>query len=579
MNRFNISTRLFILIGLIATLLITVGLLGLNGMSHANTGLKTVYEDRVIPMGQLMDVQRLILRNRLDMSNTVALSSPETTKANLEDMERNVEGINKTWLAYMGTVLTAQEAGIAKAFQDARARYLEVVIKPAMAAMRANDLNALRAIVVEKDAATYAAIRNNIVALSDLQLAEAKHEYDAAQDRYSTVRMVSLAAMVLGLGFAALFGWAIVRGITRSLAMAMRTTHAVAGGDLTTHIELDGKDEIATLLQALAVMQGNLIKVVGAVRDGSVSVASASTQIAQGNMDLSGRTESQASALEQTAASMEELSSTVKQNADNARQANVLAQTASGVAVQGGQVVSQVVDTMKGISEASRKISDIIGVIDGIAFQTNILALNAAVEAARAGEQGRGFAVVATEVRSLAGRSAEAAKEIKQLIGASVEQVEQGSSLVDQAGQTMDEVVNAIQRVTDIMAEISSASLEQSAGVTQVGEAVTQMDENTQQNAALVEEMAAAASALNGQATELVQAVAVFQLHPSGGAARPAPVDRLHVVPAQVPAPAPAPAPARAAAAPAKASAPATSRLRGASSATPASAMEEWEEF
>jgi methyl-accepting chemotaxis protein len=259
-------------------------------------------------------------------------------------------------------------------------------------------------------------------------------------------------------------------------------------------------------------MQASLMSVVSNVRANSESVATASAQIAQGNQDLSQRTEEQASALQETAASMEQLSSTVKQNADNARQANQLAQGATGVAVKGGEVVSQVVTTMKGINDSSKKIADIISVIDGIAFQTNILALNAAVEAARAGEQGRGFAVVASEVRNLAGRSAEAAKEIKQLITASVERVEHGTALVDQAGETMTEVVGAIQRVTDIMGEISAASIEQSAGVSQVGEAVSQMDQVTQQNAALVEESAAAAESLKSQARALVQAVAFFNL-------------------------------------------------------------------
>jgi methyl-accepting chemotaxis protein len=259
-------------------------------------------------------------------------------------------------------------------------------------------------------------------------------------------------------------------------------------------------------------MRQRLINIVSSVRNNAESVATGSTEIAQGNHDLSARTESQASALEETAASMEELSATVKQNADSARQANQLAMSASMVAINGGEVVAQVVDTMKGINESSRKIADIISVIDGIAFQTNILALNAAVEAARAGEQGRGFAVVASEVRSLAGRSAEAAREIKNLINTSVERVEQGSILADKAGTTMTEVVNSIKRVTYIMGEISAASNEQALGVAQVGEAVTQMDHTTQQNAALVEEMAAAASSLKSQAQVLVKAVAVFRL-------------------------------------------------------------------
>ncbi|HZE90771.1 MAG TPA: methyl-accepting chemotaxis protein, partial [Rhizobacter sp.] len=274
--------------------------------------------------------------------------------------------------------------------------------------------------------------------------------------------------------------------------------------------------EMGQLLDALSRMQAKLRQTVSGVRQSAESVATASAEISQGNNDLSQRTEQQASALQETAASMEELSSTVKQNADNAHQANQLAMKASTVAISGGEVVNRVVETMKGINDSSKKISDIISVIDGIAFQTNILALNAAVEAARAGEQGRGFAVVASEVRGLAQRSAEAAKQIKTLISNSVDRVEQGSQLVDQAGVTMQDVVASIRRVTDIMGEISSASLEQSAGVGQVGQAITQMDQATQQNAALVEQSAAAAESLKGQAQQLVGAVAVFKLAGGG---------------------------------------------------------------
>ncbi len=296
---------------------------------------------------------------------------------------------------------------------------------------------------------------------------------------------------------------------------ARHALESISQGNLNSSIKNNGDD--LSLMGVLNQMQIALQTLVGGVRRGSESVANASVEIAQGNNDLSARTEQQASALEETAASMEELSATVNQNADSARQANQLALSASSVAVQGGVVVNQVIETMKGINESSRKISDIISVIDGIAFQTNILALNAAVEAARAGEQGRGFAVVASEVRTLAGRSAEAAKEIKALIGASVERVEHGSALVDRAGTTMTEVVDSIKRVTDIMGEISAASNEQALGVAQVGEAVTQMDQTTQQNAALVEEMAAATSSLKGQARELVQMVAVFKVDANDG--------------------------------------------------------------
>ena len=318
--------------------------------------------------------------------------------------------------------------------------------------------------------------------------------------------------VLLGLGAGAALSLMFVRSITGPVGDAVKVARAVADGDLTVNVPVLGTNELGQLMRALSDMRTHLERVVTKVKMGSENLATASAEIAQGNNDLSNRTEQQASALEETAASMEELGSTVSQNADSARQANQLAQNASSVAVRGGEVVGQVVHTMRDINDSSRKIADIISVIDGIAFQTNILALNAAVEAARAGEQGRGFAVVASEVRSLAGRSAEAAKEIKALISASVERVEHGSTLVDQAGNTMTEVVNAIRRVTDIMGEISSASGEQATGVAEVGEAVGQMDQVTQQNAALVEEMAAAASSLKTQAQDLLTIVEVFHL-------------------------------------------------------------------
>jgi methyl-accepting chemotaxis protein len=332
---------------------------------------------------------------------------------------------------------------------------------------------------------------------------------------YAFQRNLLIAGCVATLLAAGVAGLLITRSLTRALgaepAALGDAAQRVAAGDLSP---VPGADQSpgGSVLESLGAMQASLAKVVGQVRGASDSIATGSSQIAQGNADLSQRTEEQASALQQTAASMEQLGSTVKQNADNAMQANQLAQGASLVAVKGGEVVGQVVETMQAINDASKKISDIIGVIDGIAFQTNILALNAAVEAARAGEQGRGFAVVASEVRNLAGRSADAAKEIKSLIGASAERVEKGTALVDQAGATMAEVVSSIRRVTDIMGEISAASSEQSQGVAQVGEAVTQMDQVTQQNAALVEESAAAAESLRGQAQQLVQAMSVFKL-------------------------------------------------------------------
>jgi len=330
----------------------------------------------------------------------------------------------------------------------------------------------------------------------------------------------ALVGIVLVLALSGALYAMLRRLVLAPMARAVLAAKSIAQGDLSTQMQIDHNDEVGQLMLAMNSIGQGLSGVVQSVRQGSEGVATASAEIAQGNSDLSARTEAQASALEETAASMEQLSATVRQNTDRARQANQLAQGASSVAIQGGEVVAQVVQTMKGINESSRKISDIISVIDGIAFQTNILALNAAVEAARAGEQGRGFAVVASEVRSLAGRSAEAAKEIKSLINASVARVEQGTAQVDEAGATMTEVVGSISRVTDLMGEISGASNEQSLGVAQVGEAVTQMDQATQQNAALVEQMAAAASSLKSQAQDLVNVVAVFKLGEMEGARR-----------------------------------------------------------
>ncbi|MDO8283958.1 MAG: methyl-accepting chemotaxis protein [Rhodoferax sp.] len=436
-------------------------------------------------------------------ANLTKLKSLTEDKSTTEEARRMIGEIDKIEQAYAPVALGIVDLALNKKSEEAIAK-MNNECRPLLASLVkvsiefSNYTSGRAAKLVETAAADYAAQRNYLIAGCLLAL---------------------VAAVVAGVF------------ITRSLTQALGAEPSelsdaasrVADGDLTTRLQVRSGDT-TSVMAAMDRMQTSLTRVVATVRQGSEGVSTASAEIAQGNQDLSARTESQASALEETAASMEELSSTVKQNADNAKQANQLAQSASTVAVKGGEVVAQVVETMKGINDSSKKISDIISVIDGIAFQTNILALNAAVEAARAGEQGRGFAVVASEVRSLAGRSADAAKEIKSLINASVERVEQGTVLVDQAGATMTEVVGSIRRVTDLMGEISAASSEQSAGVAQVGEAVTQMDQATQQNAALVEEMAAAASSLKSQAQDLVGTVAVFKLggHPATHVGTPA---------------------------------------------------------
>ena len=340
----------------------------------------------------------------------------------------------------------------------------------------------------------------------------ARDSVEASDKMVDTLVLVLALCTAFGAVLAAVVGLWLTRTIKGPIVQAVRVAQTVAAGDLSSHIEIKSSDETGQLMQALKDMNEQLALTVGRVRSGADAIASASAQIASGNLDLSERTERQASSLEETAASMEELTSTVKQNADNARQANDLAKSASEVAVMGGAVVAQVVQTMGSINTSSKKIADIIGVIDGIAFQTNILALNAAVEAARAGEQGRGFAVVASEVRSLAQRSAEAAKEIKALIGDSVDKVETGSAQVAQAGSTMEQVVASIRRVTDIMGAITAASREQTLGIEQVNQAIAQMDSVTQQNAALVEEASAAAASMHEQASGLVQVVSAFKL-------------------------------------------------------------------
>ena len=512
MSKLKISTRLIILIGLLSLMLITMGVLGLVGISKSNDALKTVYEDRTVAVGQIADINRLNLLNRLAIANSLLAPTPEDVAKDTAAIDANLAAIGKVWDTYMATMLTTDEAIIAKKLAEDRALFVQEGLRPAVAALRAQDAATAHRLVIEKIRPLYAPVGAGIDALLKLQLDVARDEYNAAVARYVTLRWWAIVAIVAGVLFAIGFGMLLIRGISRSLHEALEVAHAVAQGDLSYPINLDREDEVGQVLRALSAMQTSLAQVVTTVRQGSEGVATASAQIASGNHDLSARTEAQASALEQTAASMEQLSATVRQNADSAQQANELALSASTTAVLGGVMVAQVVESMKGINDSSKQIADIIQVIEGIAFQTNILALNAAVEAARAGEQGRGFAVVASEVRSLASRSADAAKEIKSLIHTSVERLAQGTAQVDLAGSTMTEMVSDIQRVTHLIGAISAASREQSQGVAQVGEAVTQMDQVTQQNAALVEEMAAAASSLKAQAHDLVGTVAVFKL-------------------------------------------------------------------
>ncbi len=515
MKNLKISTLLMILGGFMSTLAIVLTSLGLLGIEKTNSALHSVYTERTVPTGQLGRIDSLAQSNRLALATALINPTPEVIAASTATIEANIAAITQTWESYTARLLAGDEAKLAEAVADDRKRFEQQGLKPSIVALRANDLKEAQRLMLEQVIPLYIAFKKGADALLTLQVEEAKSAFDQAEARYRSIRLASLVVFCVGMLLSGLFNWVLSHSITDQLGgqprEAAHVAHEVGSGDLSNRIALQAGDD-SSLMAQLKSMQESLGQVVTHVRQNSENLAIASAEIAQGNSDLSARTESQASALEQTAASMAELGATVHQNADNARQANQLAQSASTVAIKGGEVVAQVVDTMKHINDSSKRINDIISVIDGIAFQTNILALNAAVEAARAGEQGRGFAVVASEVRALAGRSAEAAKEIKSLISDSVARVAQGTLLVDQAGTTMTEVVSSIRRVTDIMGEISAASSEQSLGVSKVGDAVAHMDQATQQNAALVEEMAAAASSLKSQAQELVHVVAVFKL-------------------------------------------------------------------
>ena len=522
MGNLKIGTRLGLGFVLMMVLIIVMALFGINRLAVLDSEMDKMAEDyypKTVVANDLIDNMNLVARGirNLVIMDDKAEEARERQRlgAARKAMSESMEKLEKTITSPKGKEMFAKVQGarskyvpimekVLKLDEEGKAAEVKTLL---MGDMRTSQLEYMNAI-------------NGLIHFQDGLMKEAaKH----ATETYLMSRNLMYGAIGIAIFLGIFISVLITRSITRPINEAVKIAQTVASGDLTARIEVRSTDETGQLLQALKDMNESLVRIVGEIRTGTDTIATASAQIASGNQDLSSRTEEQASSLEETASSMEELTSTVRQNGDNANQANQLAISAADIAVKGGAVVSQVVETMGSINESSKKMADIINVIDGIAFQTNILALNAAVEAARAGEQGRGFAVVATEVRNLAQRSAGAAREIKGLIDDSVSKIESGNRLVDQAGTTMSEIVGSIQRVTDIMAEITAATREQVDGIEQINQAVMDMDSVTQQNAALVEEAAAAAESLEQQAANLVEVVSVFNTGQASSAPRAAP--------------------------------------------------------
>ncbi len=510
----KVGPRLIAAFLVICAICALVGGIGIFNMSKINDEATKMYTRELMGLSHIKEANINLIYAGRARSNFMLATTPEERASHKATVEKSLDAADELLDKAALLFYSQQAKGMfaeAEASLAAYRKHLDAALT-----LAAQDTLSTRSDALNKaldDARIESTkVDNLFTELSRMKENAASKANDLTDDLYATSLTMMLTLIALAVGIGMTLGFAISRSITVPLKEAVRVAETVAAGDLTSRIHVTSQDETGQLLAALKTMNTSLLNIVGNVRSSSESIATGSSQIAIGNNDLSQRTEEQASNLEQTAASMEELTSTVRQNSETARQANQLASTASEAAIQGGEVVGQVVSTMQEITNSSKKISDIIGVIDGIAFQTNILALNAAVEAARAGEQGRGFAVVAGEVRNLAQRSAGAAKEIKTLINDSVEKVEAGSRLADDAGRNMENIVSQVKRVTDLIAEISAASAEQSQGIGQVGEAVNQLDQVTQQNAALVEESAAAADSLKSQASRLAEIVGVFKI-------------------------------------------------------------------
>ncbi|NHZ41966.1 methyl-accepting chemotaxis protein [Massilia aquatica] len=565
-SHLRIGARLAIGFGLTICILLVMSLLGINRIRYTSSLTDHIVNDRYVQV-ELTNVMRSYAnRGAQSLRNAMLAPDPAQSKALLGSM-LDADRTGAEAASKLGAMMVADEAK--QLFQDQSKAFDAYFVLRSEAVKRFGQGGREDAVafLFKEVIPIQNAYFGRLDAVLKYQTALMARDGKEAADASSSAALLMLLLLALATAVSALAGWLITRSVTVPIGEAVALAETVARGDLTTRIVVTRQDETGRLLSALKDMVESLTRTVGAVRSGTDTITTASSEIAAGNMDLASRTENQAASLEETASSMEELTSIVKQNADNARQANTLVVSAAEHANKGGRVVSDVVGTMGAIRESSGKIVDIISVIDGIAFQTNILALNAAVEAARAGEQGRGFAVVASEVRNLAQRSASAAKEIKALIDDSVGKVETGSELVNQAGATMEQIMGSVRQVADIMGEIAAASAEQSAGINQVNGAIVAMDNATQQNAALVEQAAAAAASMQGQAVHLAEAVSVFKLHgdEGGGAALRSPV-RAKALPA---------AAARAAVKPATRLAKPSTRP----AAKPAADADAWEEF
>jgi methyl-accepting chemotaxis protein len=524
MTDIKISVRLGACFATLILVMCVIAGVGVKNLWTVSDATDEIVNDRYVKISLVNQIMDKVNNAARAIRNAIIAPDQATTEKYVERALNNTKEVNELMTDLEKRLSTPKGRELFGKLKDARAEYAKPrdrVIELLRQQKKTEASEYLFKEVIPAQDKYFTALEQMISFQASLMDKSVAKSNEASADAVNLMIVLSALAILLSVACAIM----ITRSITRPLNEAVEVATAVASGDLTVQIAATSKDETGALLSSLKTMNENLHRIVSEVRQGTDTIATASGQIATGNLDLSSRTEQQAGALEETASAMEELTSTVKQNADNARQANTLATNASEVAIQGGGVVGEVVQTMSQINDASRKIVDIITVIDGIAFQTNILALNAAVEAARAGEQGRGFAVVASEVRTLAQRSAAAAKEIKSLIDTSVERVENGSRLVERAGETMNEVVASVKRVTDVVAEITAASGEQSDGIEQINQAIVQMDEVTQQNAALVEEAAAAARSLQDQSSSLVEMVSIFKLsrndshHASAGVA------------------------------------------------------------